>query len=939
MMSRLMLAFCALMFVSFSACVSSPIESRPPRLPIAQASDDNNDASNAGRVESITVNPTNRNHAIIAMKFGGLWKTYGAGSAWFHVNTLPAVFATDVEFGSDGKTLVATVSRDNQTINGGGIYVSHTSGDFWARPATGMVPVSSQTPPRTSAYSVSHAPDERGLWYVGTDFGIAVSRDDGVTWTHVSLAPSGQIGGPGPCQSVGGNAPIAVKLSNQVSSGGGLAAANDCPQGATQSVLAMPGGSVLAMVLNGVYRSDNRGLTWRKVISDSFSQDAGDGGNKMDGSPYARWAFIFQKYAPDGGKLWFYELDTGTTTAVPTGHGRSRGPFVRVSKDQPENVGKRITIWVGTGQDGFFVTREDAASIRALTAADWASFIAPAGIHADMGDMGVDGNLQPAYLGSDGGIFKPHPFKPNPTTAGRWISAAVPGSGMNSLEITDLAGTNYPQGNGRFITQLYFSTQDNKIWASPDEGHTWPNSDSQEGYGLEVRSEASQAEQVMVAYRAIGEHAHEARFSDDLLASSRDVPDVDENGQPLTNMGLPFFLSQQAALSTKPSYWVRLRAPGGPGQEVYVSGNSGSNWTKTGDLNFMPAGEIKRSEDGVIDWLPVQVGGGKNIIGLVPLFPTAGFSDHIIQTYDDSDVVRLPGNGSLGMRATEFDTHAVFGVHPLDWKFLIAPDIVSNDVKVSHDGGSSWTIDVGLTKEVLRGGELKLWDDDPYRMEVTEIAFDPYFQTRFGTRIFVGTRDAGIICSTDGGQSWRTIKDTDQVKYITGFHFLPNSGFFFSSYGQGLWYVKPAEGCPESYQLPWDLPPPVATPGNAGNATTIARATDMPPRPRGVANPNMAKLFLNASVPASGVTILGPDNVLVVSGRGFPADKEVTVTMSGSNLIQSVRIDGKGQFSTIVRVPPELPFGRYTIEVRLKSQCETAPLGIVEFIKAFSDSK
>jgi hypothetical protein len=933
MMSRLMLAFYALMFVSFSACVSSPIESRPPGLPIAQVSDNNNDASNAGRVQSITVNPTDRNHAIIAMKFGGLWRTYGGGSAWFHVDTLPAVFVTDVEFGSEGKTVVATVFRDNQSINGGGIYVSHTSGDFWTRPTTGMVPISSQTPSRTSAYSVSHAPDERGLWYVGTDYGVAVSCDDGDTWAHVGLAASGPTALTiNPCQLVIGNSASGSTLSKQVSIDG--TTVNDRPQGPTQSVLAMPGGIVLAMVNNGVYRSDNRGMTWGKVIDANFSQEAGDGGNKMDRSPYAPWAFIFKSYDKIGGILWFYELDKGTANALPTGHGTSRGPFVRVSKDQPENGGKRITIWVGTGQDGFFVTREDAASIRALKAGDWTSFIAPAGIHSDMGDMGVDGNLQPAYMGSDGGIFKPHP-----TTFGRWISAAVPGSGMNSLEITDLAGTNYPGANGRFTTQLYFSTQDNKIWASPDEGHTWPNSDSQEGYSLEVRSEASSAEKVMVAYRAIGAHAHEARFSDDLLASSRDVPDVDQNGQALTNMGLPYFLSQQAALSTKPSFWVRLRGLNGPAQEVFVSGNSGSNWTKTGDLNFMPAGEIKRSVDGVIGWLPVWVGGNPNIIGLVPLAPTAGFFDHTIQTYDDSDVVRLPGNGSLGRRATEWDTHAVFGVHPLDWKFLIAPDIVSNDVKVSRDGGNSWTIDVGLTKEVLRDGELKLWDDSAYRMEVTEIAFDPYFQSRFGNRIFVGTRDAGVICSADGGQSWRTIKDSDQVKYITGFHFLPNSGFFFSSYGQGLWYAKPAEGCPESYQLPWDLPPPLRTTGNAGNTTTIARATDMPPRPRGVANPNTAKLFLNASVPASGVTILGPDNVLVVAGRGFPADKEATLTMGGSNLMQSVRIDGKGQFSTIVRVPPELPFGRYTIEVMLKSQCETAPLGIAEFIKAFSDSK
>jgi hypothetical protein len=82
------------------------------------------------------VNPTNKDYVIIATEFGGLWKTYSGGSAWFHVDSLPSVFVTDVEFGSDGKTVIATVFRDNRTVNGGGIYVSRNQGDTWLRPPT-----------------------------------------------------------------------------------------------------------------------------------------------------------------------------------------------------------------------------------------------------------------------------------------------------------------------------------------------------------------------------------------------------------------------------------------------------------------------------------------------------------------------------------------------------------------------------------------------------------------------------------------------------------------------------------------------------------------------------------------------------------------------------------------------------------------------------------
>jgi predicted outer membrane repeat protein len=94
-----------------------------------------------------------------------MWKTYNAGQAWFPIYTLPAVYVTDVEYGADGNTVVATVFRDNQTQTGGGggIYVSRTNGDFWARPPTGIVPANPWTSVATSAYPVSRAPDERGL--------------------------------------------------------------------------------------------------------------------------------------------------------------------------------------------------------------------------------------------------------------------------------------------------------------------------------------------------------------------------------------------------------------------------------------------------------------------------------------------------------------------------------------------------------------------------------------------------------------------------------------------------------------------------------------------------------------------------------------------------------------------------------------------------------
>jgi hypothetical protein len=71
-------------------------------------------------------------------------------------------------------------------------------------------------------------------------------------------------------------------------------------------------------------------------------------------------------------------------------------------------------------------------------------------------------------------------------------------------------------------------------------------------------------------------------------------------------------------------------------------------------------------------------------------------------------------------------------------------------------------------------------------MQVTRISFDPYNRDR----IYVGTRDAGVIISTDGGKTWSTLPDTNRILYITNFFFKPRGEtVVISSYGRGLWQI------------------------------------------------------------------------------------------------------------------------------------------------------
>jgi len=233
---------------------------------------------------------------------------------------------------------------------------------------------------------------------------------------------------------------------------------------------------------------------------------------------------------------------------------------------------------------------------------------------------------------------------------------------------------------------------------------------------------------------------------------------------------------------------------------------------------------------------------------------------------------------------------------------------------------------------VLQGGRLKMRDLDDYHMQVTKIAFDPYHEGR----ILVGTRDAGVVCTVDNGKTWRTIKNSDRISYVTGFHFYPNGAVHIASWGHGLWFLQRTTGCSKTDPPYWDRFPPVAD--TATSVGVLARKPEEPPAPRGVAEPGVAKLFVATKYPSSGVAGLGPDDVLEVSGRGFPAGQEVTLRIHESESLKwSVRADKDGVFSTSVRLPEDLPYGTYTLEVIVGP--EGKALAVAEFVKSYADEK
>lgn len=331
-----------------------------------------------GRTQAISVSPTHRAHIVIAKEFGGAWETLNGGRTWRHLDALPSALASDIQFGADGSTLVATLASGGRL---GGIWLSRDGGRRWIRPLRGEVPHAG-IPTDPDAWGISFAPDATYRWYVGTDSGVARSDDNGESWQHVGVHRG---------------LPPQAAVDHR---------------GAARSVLALPGGVVLAMLDDGIYRSSDHGLTWDKILEANFTSTNHAGVNNMDRAPDGRRAFILKDYWT----LLVYDPETGSFTDVrlPADAGnKTEGAFVRITRPA-------LTIWIGQGAVTRFATVSTLDAIGMLRAADWTRLGRAQGIDTAAGDLGVGPDFQPVLLGTGGGGFKPAPGR-----LLRWDSAAT----------------------------------------------------------------------------------------------------------------------------------------------------------------------------------------------------------------------------------------------------------------------------------------------------------------------------------------------------------------------------------------------------------------------------------------------------------------------------------------------------------------------------------
>ena len=132
----------------------------------------------------------------------------------------------------------------------------------------------------------------------------------------------------------------------------------------------------------------------------------------------------------------------------------------------------------------------------------------------------------------------------------------------------------------------------------------------------------------------------------------------------------------------------------------------------------------------------------------------------------------------------------VWNVDRHDPSRLYAFDAGAGKVKFSSDGGTTWPTDAPLSSLVSGNGQFLLAPHSTAgfgfneNRQVTAFGFDD----QDGRRILTGTEANGVFASFDRGASWAHVQGSELIPVITSFFFDQRvADVYFSSYSRGLW--------------------------------------------------------------------------------------------------------------------------------------------------------
>lgn len=688
------------------------------------------DIRHGGRAVAIAVDPENDDTMVVASETGGLFRTTNRANNWQHRSGFLTFDFNDVAFSTTNPDrVIASADRDTWVTSRGGLYWSDDKGASWNQASAN--PPSPDCLENWGATGVDYEPLDDRFW-AATNCGIAFSDDHGETWDYLPPAPG--------YTQTDTRAVIAPQPGHlKILRGNRVRVTEDGGMTWSTSTAGLPSTWIRSGTHNqiAVSQFNHEHIFW---TFNYWIQDPADPDKTI-----ANWALYL---STDNGSNWSMVLDTP---------GINRPPFVRTT----------LALSGGDGYDVYHANgggtfqRATVANPAVPVVGAWTRLSVD---HADHSDVAFanDGRT-PLLLSSDGGLHWTEDDGLN------WTYTPDMGRGYNALQITEVTGQLTPADGA---ADLYFGTQDNDIWGSPDEGATWPGRVRAEGFFLNVWRDPLPADETRVnGVRCAGCGNF---ISDAVLTGAVGFPNAPNS------TGNPRLLKPE-------NYIQRVKVSGVDAELFSFTPDTGVTWTTlygfTEPRKAFP--EVSYASGDPVVFSAVKLAGttpdGAEVLGIKRIDGVLGSSTPVV-----SDV---PGISGLGTFPTMFAWYKPYGVDPENPNLMIAPDIVADQVMVTGDGGvTPWVADMNLTNLVTANGDIQFhWGQFG---QVSTIGFDP----DCNGHILVGTRQAGVLRSFDGGATWSRVNGTLDIPRISRFFFAGDGKVILSSYGRGLWRMRYA--CP-----------------------------------------------------------------------------------------------------------------------------------------------
>jgi photosystem II stability/assembly factor-like uncharacterized protein len=407
------------------------------------------DGASGGRVNGLAIAPNSNAVMYAASEWGGLFKSTDTGLTWQHLAGHTPVATWDVEVDpANASRVFATSFYDGRVASRAGINLSSDAGATWTRPASAMPPMGfcaeAARRDQPSAFGIAIDPAAPANVYIGTNCGLAISRDSGATWSFVDPTPAD-------------------------------------PADDVWDVVTHHGGIIDLCGDDGHQRSTDGGATWTTATGTNLLPSGRCSITTSPDEPHVLFAVVGTSIfeSDDGGASWPVQY------ANPSAQGRI--PFVEVN----QRGGAQFDLWFGdTSLHRATCTTPSppapGGSRRCQPSSSWAGrFTRDAGGHDDTGailfDRQVATDACPLLFSSDGGVYRntvttnpachaPQWEQPNqtPQALWNWDMTGVARSGLNAEEI-------------------YFGNQDNGTFGSTDAGAgtpTWNNEVCCDGFSM-----------------------------------------------------------------------------------------------------------------------------------------------------------------------------------------------------------------------------------------------------------------------------------------------------------------------------------------------------------------------------------------------------------------------------------------------------------------------